>query len=445
MEEVAGRRVRGGEPNPESTGAAAPTRPSLPQRRLVPPTYNARRPTAMTTLAFAARSLLHDARAAGREAAAAASAALGPGSVDLTLLFATAPYDQAALLAGVAEHLDPATIVGCSGEGVIAGATSSERDHALALLAVRSDSLRFEPFAIEGYGRDSRGAGSALAAAVTARARDDAVGLWLFPDGLHGNCTEMLDALQEALAIPLVTVGGAAGDAMTFDRTYQYLGTDVHTDAIAAVLVSGRGTMEVAVSHGCTPIGLPRTVTRADDNRVLEIDGAPAWEVFKEYLDGDPQDLNGEGIVHLCIGQSLDDPAATHYAPYVIRTPLGLDKSSGALLFPGGGLATGQTICMTRRDPERILASARSCTRDIERRHPRRRPAFALQVDCAGRGKVLFGASAGAELVAPLRDIFGGDVPWAGFHSYGEIAPIGGRVHYHNYTVALSVLYDDDE
>ena len=403
----------------------------------------------MSSLATATRSLLEDARAAAHDAASQAASQLGSPEADLTLVFATAPYDQEALISTIGEHLNPESIIGCSGEGTISGSTSSERDHALSILAVRSESLRFERFLVDGYGDDPQAAGTELGRqieeAIVATPDEKVVGLWLFPDGLRGNCTDMLDALRERLPLQPITIGGTAADAMAFERTYQYYAGRVVSGSVVAVLIRGRGQMEVAVSHGCTPIGLPRTVTHASGSWVHEIDHQPAWEVFRDYLDGDPQDLNGEGIVHLCIGQPLKGAAAEEYAPYVIRTPLQLDKPSGALLFPGGGLDTGETICMTRRDPDRIREGARSCAAAIRDRHADRRPLLALQIECAGRGKILFGSRVDKELIAPLQDTLGGDVPWAGFHSYGEIAPIAGRTYYHNYTVGLSVLYDDDE
>ncbi|MHC4429553.1 MAG: FIST C-terminal domain-containing protein, partial [Planctomycetota bacterium] len=216
----------------------------------------------------------------------------------------------------------------------------------------------------------------------------------------------------------------------------------VANDSISALLLKGRGSMEVAVSHGCSPIGLERVITRTDGGWVHEIDGQPAWSVFKEYLDGDPEDLNAEGIVHLCIGQPLDAEAAEEYAPYVIRTPLSLDKGTGALFFPGGGLRSDQPIQLTRRDPARIKDSARACARRILDKQPDLEPALVLQFDCAGRGCALFGAFAAEQIVRPLQETLGTTTPWLGFHTYGEIAPINEQLHYHNYTVVLCAVYD---
>ncbi len=395
----------------------------------------------MATHAAVGSSLSIDGQAAGREAASAALAQLGDGGVDLGLVFATARYDQESLLRGVREVLGDAAVSGCSGEGIISNHDSKECDYAAAVMAVQSDSIFFETFLLDGYSADPAGRGAALAEQVGAY--DDAISLLVFPDGLAGDCTLFLTSLRDNLRVPLLVAGGTSADAMQFERTYQYQGEVAGSDSISAVLLRGLGRMEVAVSHGCTPIGLPLTVTRSGGGWLHEIDGQPAWSVYKEYLDGDPEDLNADGIVHLCIGEPLDDEAAEEYAPYVIRTPYGLDKESGALFFPGGGLSGMTTVRLTRHDPGKIKESALACARRILGRQPAHQPAMVFQFDCAGRGRVLFGLSAAEHIVHPLQEVLGQATPWIGFHTFGEIAPIGDRPYYHNYTVALCAVYDE--
>ncbi|MFO0727701.1 MAG: FIST N-terminal domain-containing protein [Myxococcota bacterium] len=375
---------------------------------------------------------------AGRDAAAAALDKLGGRRPALALVFATARYEPAPMLAAIRETLgSEICLVGCSGEGVIAGARSDESDRAVAVMAVAADRAAFQSFAVEGYGEDPRGAGRRLASALLEAGIDDARGLLVFADGLVGNCGQLLQELHAALpAVPVI--GGTSGDAMEFVRTYQFAGAEVLSGGVTALLIRGDVELRLAVSHGCTPIGLPRKVTRAEAGWVYELDGRPAWSVFKEYLEGDPQDLNADGIVHLCIGEELPEEEGG----YVIHTPLKLDAARGALFFPGGGLSTGQEVVLTRRDPDRIVEGATRCgallTKDAER------PALVLQFDCAGRGRVLFGSCAADYIIRPIQERLGPETPWIGFHTYGEIAPTqpGTQPRYHNYTVALCALYD---
>lgn len=398
----------------------------------------------MATKASVGHSVLVDSRAAGQAAAQAAAVELGGMAADLCLVFATANYDQEELLAGIRATIDPQPC-GCTGEKIIASSIDQESSRMVAVMLAGSTSLRFEPLLVKDYGGDSASCGAELAQAVAGA--PDALALLVMPDGLTGNCTEFLETLQESLALPLLVAGGTSADDFQFGHTYQY-GQDggrwSHTGALSACLIRGRGHMDVAVSHGCLPIGLERTITRASGGWVQEIDGRPAWDIFKEYLDGDPDDLNAEGIVHLCIGKRLEPKASDDYDPFVIRTPLRLDKETGALFFPSGGVPQGQRIQLTRRDPARVHESARACAESIHRRNPGREPALVIQFDCAGRGELLFGADASRHTVTPLREVLGTHLPWIGLRTYGEIAPILGRSFYHNYSVALCALYDGE-
>ncbi|MEZ5289534.1 MAG: FIST N-terminal domain-containing protein [Vicinamibacterales bacterium] len=393
------------------------------------------------TVAHVGTSRQVDSSSAGAEAAAGALGKLDGQRPSMALVFASADHDHEALLEAVRSRLPGVPVVGCSGEGIIADDDSNEVFAAAAVMAIASDLVRFETFLVEDYATDPAGAGRRLAALVNGR-DDEARCLCVMPDGLAGNCTEMLQALHADLRPGVAVVGGAAADAMSFERTFQYGDGRVISGGMAAFLISGPVDVAVAVSHGCTPIGGEREVTRSADGWIHEIDGRPAWQLFKEYLDDDAgDDLNAEGIVHLCVGERLAT-TADDYDPFVIRTPLQLDKPSGALFFPGGGLTEGRAIQLTRRDPDRIRESARDCADRVRRSHPERAPDLVLQFDCAGRGRILWGGCAAAEIVAPLRRALGPDTPWIGFHTYGEIAPIGGRPYYHNYTVALCALYE---
>lgn len=396
----------------------------------------------MSTFAAVGKSILASAGLAGQEAATRACATLGGRPPHFCLVFGTSGYDQAELLRGVRAVVGTARLSGCTGEGLIAGAESDERDRAVGVLVVHSDALCFEPLLVRNYATDPGACGRELARQATLLGLDDALGLLVFPDGLVGNCTELLQGIEAGLPRPLPLLGGSAGDAMIFERTWQYLDDEATSDSVAAVLIRGRGALAYQVSHGCQTVGLHRTVTEAEGGWLRRIDGEPAWQVFREYLDGDPEDLNAEGIAHLSLAEELTDES-NDYGRFIVRTPLQLDRSTGSLFFPGGGIAEGTPVRIARRDPIRIRESAQACAGRVAGSHPGQRPAFVLQFDCAGRGRMMFGSCAAEEIVRPLQDVLGATVPWLGFHTYGEIAPIRGRAHYHNYTVALCALYDE--
>lgn len=382
------------------------------------------------------RSFATDARRAAEEAFAAATTGLdGPPSS--LIAFATAGYDAETVLASLGRLAPDAAVVGCSAEGVITQGRADELDYALGIMAIGTPELRGEPFMVPSYASDSGAAAAQLVREITARNIARPVALLVFTDGLTGDCTEFLTALADGLPWPIPIVGGAAGDALRMERTQQFRGREVATGSVSALLFHGRARATTYIGHGCRPIGLTKTVTRAEGGWVVELDGESAWEHFRSYLDGAPEDLKADGIMHLSVGQVLPGERGE----LAVRTPMLLRKSDGALFFPGGGLEVGAKLRMLRRDPQQISEDAVAVARRMLEDAEGRKPDFVLQFDCSGRGKLLFGSCAADELVRPVQAIVGNDVPWLGFHTYGEIATTSGAPRYHNYTVVLAPFY----
>lgn len=395
----------------------------------------------MPTSVGIGQSVNRDSHAAGRDAATAAIARLAGAPPALVLVFATAGHDQQALLDGIRAVTGDAPLSGCSAEGVISRDGSDESSHAVGVMAFASDRLRFQTVAVRGLGPQSKKSGGDVAGRL--RRGPGGELLLLFPDGLTLHSAGLFAGLEAGLARPLATVGGAAGEMMQFQRTWQYHDGEVLTDAVAGVLIEGDFETEIEVNHGCDVVGIERTVTRAEGSVVHEIDGRPAWSVIKEYLEDGADDLDGLAVSYACVAERMPSPSqeSGDYGQYVIRTPLVLDKATGALTFPGE-LRTGAKIFMARRDPQRIRDNAIRAAERIAERRRGQSPLAVLQFDCTGRGRLLFGEHTTADLIAPMQAALDPVAPWLGFHTYGEIAPVAGRTHYHNYTVVLCALYE---
>lgn len=390
------------------------------------------------TRAGVGRSSSRQSRVAGRDAAAQALACLEGARPHLALVFATAGHDQAALLTGVCEQVPADIVSGCSAEGVIGAWGSDEGSHAVGVMMVASDEMKFQCLLAPNVGAAPRAAAAGLAAQLKGRLNPHGV-LLLFPDGLTTDCTELLAGLRDQLPPGVTVVGGTAGELLVFEKTYQYRGREAASDAVAAVWVEG-AIADVAVSHGCDLVGLERTITRAREAMVYEIDGQPAWQFFRDYLNAEVDHLDAMTVAHLCLAERLPAGLDADYGSCIIRVPLRLDANTGALFFPGG-LREGTRVQMALRNPVRVVERAMHSARQVALRHPGEKPSLVLQFDCAGRGRLLFGEQANEACVTPMQKAMGSDVPWLGLHTYGEIAPVGAQCFFHNHTVALCALY----
>jgi len=399
------------------------------------------RPT--STSAGVGKSIRRDPLQAGAEAARGAVAGLAGASPALVLAFGTTGYDQQQLLDGVRQVTGDAPLSGCSGEGVITAGDSDERSHAVAVMALAAPGLTARTVQVTGVSKDPAGAAARLAVLVAAG--PPATVVLLFADGMTFDCGSFLVELERRLPAPVPLIGGTAGTELgSFSQwvTWQYHDGLAATDAVSAVILGGAVVPELSVNHGCEAMGLELTVTRSDGGSLVsELDGRPAFEVLKEFLDGDAPDLRANEDLHLVVGLPLADGAVAGYGEFLVRAPLRLDPATGAVFFNGGGLTEGCRVQLVRRDVDQMRESAARAGRELAARHPGVAPLAMLQFDCTGRGRVLCGSRTAEIIIDPLRGALGAEVPWIGFHTFGEIAPLRGRTHYHACTAALCALF----
>ena len=220
------------------------------------------------------------------------------------------------------------------------------------------------------------------------------------------------------------------------------------------------------VTQGAQPIGRSRTITRADNNVVLELDQQPALDLLlaEAGIDlGQPQVAVGR-LRAVLVGLSGPMARRADGVPRVrgqfgdeveVRHIVGLDPARRGVVIahrPEEGMRLA--FC------ERHVAAARAdlvriCTEIREELEPEavsldavpsllaggldggaaapRRVRGAVYVSCSGRGGPHFGGDS-AELQIVRRAL--GDVPLVGFFAGGEIA----RHHLYGYTGVLTVF-----
>lgn len=378
---------------------------------------------------------------AGREAAEAAMEKLGTDKADLVLVYALSGHDQQMLLDGITSVTKDSPLSGCSAEGIITQQGSNEGTRGVCVMALASDRLWFRTFCESGLPDDVRGIGVRLGEGMR-RCKEPGKLLLLFPDGLNVNCRRLLEGIESSWPNPVAIAGGLAGEPFTYKMpTYQYFNGRVLTKSVAAVLVGGDFSFEIAVGHGCEPIGVERTITRCRENIVQTIDNRVAWDVFREFLDGNPDDLDAASAVHICVGERLPPEEARDYGELIPRGVLGLNKEDGSLYIPTT-IDEGTRVVVMRRDPEKMARNVLELADRIRAARPGQKPLAVLHYDCAARGRILLGERTNELIIAPLQEKLGRDVPWIGFHSHGEIAPLACKARFHNYTVVICALYE---
>jgi hypothetical protein len=237
----------------------------------------------------------------------------------------------------------------------------------------------------------------------------------------------------------LPILGGTAADNWTLERTYQYLDDEVYSDAAVAVLISGSGRIVHAIEHGCVAIGAERKITKAVDNVIWEIDGKPALDVMREYVDVETEEKWKKAIVSLAIGLRAPGRAGSSTDEYLIRF-IPLKNDAEKWIMTQTAIAEGTSIWMTNRDYEKISEGIERVAKHMHASLEGATPSVIFKFDCTGRGHVTLRDEDRLRLADRLHKQVCATAPWIGFYCYGEIAPFHGTNSFHNYTVVLAAL-----
>lgn len=375
-----------------------------------------------------------DSRRAGRSVAEAVGKGLYGQTPDILLLFATVGHDIPALLWGIREVTGDVPLVGCSGAGIFTRRGADEATHSAALLGVAAPGIRFSPFLVEGLSRAPEATGRDIGRRVAeAGIPGDAPHfVLLLPDGLTVNGDRLLAGIEAGAGRRVDCVGGTAGNDYRFSETYQFGEGRVTRDAVAGLVVSGALNYRIGVSHGSEAMGLFRTVTRARRNVVHEIDGRPAVDLLRTLLGEERLADLGQVINLFELGEAFEE--RDYSGDIINRAIIGLEPDAGSITL-GAEVAEGAKIRLTRRDPDRVLAGTRSVAARVMAGLEHPDEAALIYFNCSGRGAYLFGDS--EPDVNALASALGPSAAPIGFFCFGEIAPVAGQNHFHNYTGVL--------
>ena len=313
-------------------------------------------------MALRARSYLTEARSSGPTGSSLGSQIRTELGEDLKVVIAymTVNHDQAAFLQGLRGALGDVPIIGCSGQGVIARGCVREEGYAASLLALGGDAIECATASVEAIAEDTHAKGRALGAALRTQSRVPPKYIVLHYDPLVGaDMDAFLDGLHREIECPVI--GGAAGHTIgvLMARTFQYIDDKVLSGSAVAVALAGDVQLEGGISMGCAPVGIQMVVTRSEGNRLLELDGRPALQVWQQITQSSPDRLDADSTAALAIG-------VPSYDGHLIRAVFMLDVERGGIVLQAG-VQAGTKVMLYHRSIAEVLDGTRRVARDLYR------------------------------------------------------------------------------
>lgn len=374
-------------------------------------------------------STSRDPRRAGTDAA---EAALEGSDAGVLIAFASDDLELEAFADALGEVAGDVPVVGCSTAGEIG--PGGVTDGAAVVVGIGGPGFSVRTALARGASGDLRGAGAEVTAAAHPDERAHQAVI-LLSDGLAGDQQQVVRGAYSVAGALIPLVGGCAGDEMRMQRTRQIYGREVLTDAVIAIGLASDAPIGVAAKHGWRRVGDAMLVTAAEANRVVELDGRPALDVYVERL-GVPVAL-------------ADDPAA--FASFALTHPLGLARRGGeeVRFIAGGDVAerslrciaevpAGGLVHLMEGDAVSVLDATDHACADAVGALGDHDPLGLVVFDCVARRAVLTGDGVDRE-VRSIRSHAQG-APLAGFYTYGEFGRSVGIRGFHNQTLVVLAL-----
>lgn len=362
----------------------------------------------------------------------------GDSRIDLAIVFSSADLSCTTLLKTISDYLGGTPIVGCSGAAIISNEGIFKHGLVIILLSFPEGVYLNTATTKEIKVKTSLRAGEELGEKLLDGYRDVRRNLSvIFSDGSIDDSSSLLYGLQEKLGRSFPLVGGSASANLHSLRTYLYFNQEVLTDASAGILLGGgRLNFGMGIKHGWKPLGKPRQITLSRGNMVFEIDGAPAANLYEEYLAQDISELKKQlkriSILYpLGIYLSGEDE-------YLLRN-ISSVQDNGSLFFQGD-VPQGSIIRLMIGTKESCLVATRQAAEEAKIGLKKGIEYFVLVFDSVSR-YMLLGREAAKELEI-IKEVFGSDTPIIGLYTYGEHAPLKaidyqGRTYFHNQTITI--------
>jgi len=351
------------------------------------------------------------------------------------LVFITPDYADRAveLLELIRVYGHVATVVGCSGLGLVGPAHEMEEGSGFSLMFVSLPQGRATAFVLDQEAVDVA-SDPAFWPAKTHLKPEQVKAWFVFINPFSLNMEAWLKQWNQGYrGVPIFgsLAGGIEGDP----DAWVLCDGGVVSGGVALAL-EGDFNVQAVVSQGCKPIGEPLTVTHAERNVLLTLGSRPAYEVlsdvYKELSDSEREQARGHLFAGLAVSEYLEEYKR---GDFLVRNIIGADPKSGAVAI-NAVPRVGQTLQYQLRDSRMATEELRRLLREQAMSLPAA-PFASLLCTCHGRGQGLFGRA--HHDAALLNDFFPG-LPTAGVFSKCQIGPVGDRSFAHGYTASIALL-----
>ncbi|UXP31337.1 FIST C-terminal domain-containing protein [Reichenbachiella agarivorans] len=348
------------------------------------------------------------------------------------LVFAFGPIDlirHAERYAELKTRYPHADIITCSTNGEILNHTISDNYIIVSAILFEKTVVQALQVDIQDV-KDSFDAGTHLSADLD---KDLISNLIIIGDYQKINGSDLLTGIHINLSEHVPITGGMTGTRNSSVQSLIGLNGPPKEGRVIGIGFSGEDLQVVhSLDSAWSSFGAEKTITKATDNRVYEIDHKSASHFYTQYLNGLVDDVVQDSIFY----------------------PLGIKKKGGSKRIVRGVIAfhedesisyagnfnEGDSIRMMKTNISSLIRSSETAAELVLNKLNYENPDFVLIFNCVGRRNVLKDWT--LDEVECVNSKFGSKTPMIGFYSHGEISPCTPQTksELHNQSVVITAF-----
>lgn len=393
--------------------------------------------------AGAGMSLRPDSKRAAEEALDEAMGDLA-GSATALVLCATSHHasEFPDILRLIRERVQVRALFGGTGTGIVGPRGEVEHAPAISILAMTSDRLTAAAAVIPDL--QSPDAVEQLRSELPSLYRERGT-LMVLADPRSMD-PDFLSRLAQAFPETPI-IGAAAGWCSGHSAAAVAADGEFSAHGGAAMHLAGCIEPAIGVAHAVVPEGIPKPVTRAGGNHLIQIESEPAADFLASFvssLRGREQQTGKSPVDIYCA--FANSPSDFTAGRYIVRNIMAVEPASKHVVI-SETVRAGQYICFALRSAKGARRSFRQMLERLNGAMASRVPRAAILFNCCARGHALYGRSH-VDLEA-YREFFP-ELPVAGLFGFAEIGPIfwsGRKVRSAilNHTAVLTILTEPME
>lgn len=368
-----------------------------------------------------------------------------PEDCNIIIVNATMGHSLEKIASLIKQRFPETLVLGASCCGVTGKEGVGESMNEIAMIGICGEQGECAAHSVNGiYASNSYEKGLELAENLKKKTDNPAAIYLICPslDIVPGLVIEAFDKVFKDVVIG----GGTTSDNMRGIVNYQYIGNQLTEHGAWAVAFAEKDLNAISrATHGFVAAGDPMTVTKADEYKIIEIDGKPAW---KEYIA--KAGVKGNSLAEIlamgALAEELPEDLAKEYAnSHILRGIVDIpkDDNESIINYPAA-VKEGLKLYLTERNEEFIFSEHEKYLERIKKDIEGKEIVAVFHSDCLVRGRLLFNKIKKDEMLVMMQNILsnkGSVPPWIGIFGFGEYARLGDKNAYHNFSAALLILY----